>query len=68
VTTLLKLSDEKAISLLSEKCSKCGNVLEDDPGDKHQTSEGIICGDCYFGQMGEMIDKNPICHPKTHHG
>jgi len=57
-TTLLTLSDEK--------CAKCKAVLEDDPGDKHRTSEGIVCSDCYFGKIGAEVEKNPIHSPGIH--
>lgn len=64
---LTKTSDKNLIDKLDEKCIICKDPLGDDPGNKHETSNGYVCSDCYFSTRGKRTEKHPIGRPGTHH-
>lgn len=57
---LLKMTKEERAALYPPKlCPKCKQPFID-PYDKHKTIDGIICGDCYYEELGDFIENNPI--------
>lgn len=52
--------------LLVNKCD-CGVSLDftNDPSKK--IGDKLVCDDCYFKELGNFVEKNPIGHPRIHH-
>jgi len=45
---------------ISEKCAGCGCNLSGFLTGKNSSPKGTVCDDCYYEQIGEEIDDNPI--------
>lgn len=43
------------------KCTKCGNDLDANELDDKKTMDGkLVCWDCFFGTLGEEVEKYPL--------
>jgi len=41
-------------------CCRCGVMLQETVTGKRDTPDGEACSDCYYGMLGEEIEKHPI--------
>ncbi len=39
------------------ECCMCRKPMTEE---RHETSEGTACGDCYFRKLGDEIEKHPL--------
>jgi len=46
------------------KCYKCKTPLHAQTTGCRDTKKGLMCDDCYFKEMSDYIDKNPINTPE----
>lgn len=46
----------------SQKCD-CGAVIKEHSDEQYSVSKKIVCGDCYFSSLGEVVEKRPIGNP-----
>ncbi len=42
------------------KCENCGIVLQETITGNRAGSNGRVCSDCYFKELGEVVEKYPI--------
>ena len=43
-------------------CASCGKKLDQWAG-RHQTAKGMLCHNCYYTQLGDVVEQNPIVPP-----
>ena len=55
-------SADKVRRVVGTPCCKCGHEIEDD--DPRKTADGWMCPDCYFAELGDEIERHPICNPR----
>lgn len=46
-----------------EACSSCGVALQEAIHGYRPVGDGAKCSDCYFCDIGDLIDKHPIGKP-----
>ena len=77
LTELMKNSEslEDFLKKAEESGPRCGKCLTPfslaqlQEGDIFQTEQfGRICGDCYFAELGEEVEQNPIHTPGIRRG
>lgn len=55
----------------SQKCSRCPNPLFDSmlssDAEPYRIGNELVCRECYFDELGEMIEKHPIGIPRRIH-
>ena len=56
--TQAREADEKAANV--EKCAHCGVALQETITGKRPTPDGDACSDCYYEELGELIEQHPI--------
>lgn len=63
---VIKLGDflDGKIERKTDKCPDCGNNLIQSQCVIRDGKQVWICGDCYYGQFGDEIDKHPIVNPE----
>ncbi len=63
---LSKLSNAKlrALSGGYPKCPRCKNEIVDDGTNRHKIGSELVCEDCYYEALGELIEKHPIGLPR----
>lgn len=44
-------------------CGKCGITIQEFLTGKHSVEEGVYCDECFFDELGELVEKYPICLP-----
>lgn len=49
-------------------CPKCHEPILDDNGHPTTKGSGVICNNCYYGKLGEGVEKHPIGRPRIHRG
>lgn len=57
--------------LLGWRCSKCKRQFTEGQRlaeEIHRTKAGLVCSDCYYGSIGESIEKHPISNPRVRRG
>jgi hypothetical protein len=42
------------------RCGGCGAVLQETITGKRKAPVGDVCSDCYYGMLGDEIEKHPI--------
>lgn len=47
----------------SSKCSSCGISLQETRTGCRHTADGTLCSDCYFAQLGRVVEEHPITTP-----
>ena len=47
----------------SSKCSACGIALQETRTGCRHTDDGTLCSDCYFSQLGQIVEEFPITTP-----
>lgn len=57
-----RLKERIRVPVESKKCSDCQQPLSFTTG-RNVVAEGELCDDCFYGKLGEEIDKNPIVGP-----
>jgi len=43
-----------------QSCSKCGTLLQETLTGKRQISTGDACSDCYYEELGALVEQHPI--------
>jgi hypothetical protein len=46
-------------------CNKCEIPIQEFLTGKHDVEEGVYCDECFFDELGEVIEKYPICVPHS---
>lgn len=66
---LSKMSREDRAKLCpGTKCNgNCGNNVNFVNG-CNRTSDGLLCDDCYYERLGEIVEQCPIGIPRMHRG
>jgi hypothetical protein len=65
LSELAKMTDEQIRNLSpGTKCVACGCRIQRTITGEQQTSDGPVCDDCYYKQLGEVIDKHPLGLPR----
>ena len=60
---------EKPFKLKECTCSKCSSVLDYlDKEGNYKIDGEFVCADCYFGALGDEVEKHPIGRPTRHGG
>lgn len=49
-------------------CAYCGILLQESITGSRKTPRGQACSDCYYEQLGEGIEENPIVSGKVRRG
>lgn len=63
------LTLNELFGVLPETCPECKGPLRDGEGEPVQRKNGIrICDGCYYEQLGEIIEKNPIVSGRCGYG
>ena len=58
-----KMSKEQVKAIFKPSlCPICGEPLQ--MYEKHQTSRGVICSDCYFDLLGDEVEQHPVGLPR----
>ena len=64
---LAKMNDEEILARLPvEKCYKCEIPIDRQDEGKYSIEKKPVCGDCYFHEFSNHLDKHPIHRPRTH--
>jgi hypothetical protein len=50
------------------RCASCGTTLHETTTGNRLTSDGCMCSDCYFVQLGKEIEEHPIGVPRRRRG
>jgi len=58
----MRLKERIRVPVESKKCSDCQQPLSFTTG-RNVVKEGDLCDDCFYGQLGEEIDRHPIGGP-----
>lgn len=45
-------------------CTVCGKPVEEHPDETRAINNQIVCTDCYWEKLGELIAKHPIVCPR----
>ena len=45
-------------------CVKCKEPVDIDINGMQKVSNGFMCDDCYFEELGDEVEKHPICSPR----
>jgi hypothetical protein len=51
-----------------QRCPYCGVVLQETITGKRPTPKGEACSDCYYEQLGEAVEQNPIVSGRVGRG
>ena len=43
-----------------DKCGKCGCTISTTVTGRQRVSDGWRCDNCYFDELGEFVEQNPI--------
>lgn len=49
-------------------CCKCKVLLQESITGNRWTAYGRMCSDCYFGKVGEVVDRHPVGVPRPRGG
>ena len=44
----------------SERCGGCSTMISGTVTGRNQTDEGVRCDDCYFDDLGDLVEKHPV--------
>lgn len=44
-------------------CNKCGITIQEFLTGKHDVEVGVYCDECFFDELGEVVENHPICLP-----
>jgi hypothetical protein len=45
---------------ITDKCGKCGCTISTTVTGRQRVSDGWRCDNCYFDELGEFVEQNPI--------
>ena len=45
-------------------CNKCGTTIQEFLTGKHNVEEGVNCDECFFDELGKIVESHPICLPQ----
>ena len=65
------IKDPKRLDVLrleTRKCPYCGVVLQETITGKRPTPRGFACSDCYYEQIGEIVEQHPIVTARVRRG
>ncbi len=54
---------KKMKNVFKKKCPMCKN---DSERLEQKINKILVCDNCYFDEIGKLIEKSPIYHPKFH--
>jgi recombinational DNA repair protein (RecF pathway) len=49
-------------------CCDCGTLLQESSTGNHPTETGCLCSDCFYAQIGDLIDRHPLGAPHARRG
>lgn len=49
-------------------CSTCCRALQESVTGNRWTSHGYVCSDCYFEELGRVVEEHPITAPRVPRG
>lgn len=52
----------------AEKCCKCGITLQETVTGKRQLGSGNACSDCFYGDLGDVVEDHPIASAGARRG
>jgi hypothetical protein len=52
----------------AETCCKCKVVLQETITGKRQLGSANACSDCFYGELGDIIEQSPIASAGTRRG
>ena len=55
-------------NLKKQECVYCGVPLQETITGKRHTDSGDACSDCYYAELGKIIENHPIVSPGIHRG
>lgn len=50
------------------RCPYCGVLLQETITGRRRTPKGDACSDCYYEQLGEIIEAHPVTSGGIHRG
>ncbi len=65
------IADRSKLAMLDgdqQHCCSCGILLLETITGKRKTPEGEACSDCYYDQVGDLIEQYPIVSGRLHRG
>lgn len=65
---LLNMSQEEIISLFPSQNCRCGGRIKEHPDEHYKIKGKPVCSDCYYSELGKVIEMSPICSPRVHRG
>jgi hypothetical protein len=49
-------------------CAICGRLLQETITGSRSTDDGSVCSDCYYDQVGDVIEQHPIVSARAIRG
>lgn len=64
--SLKEFLDRPAPSRKEPGCSSCGTPLSVELTGIHNCSQGLLCDDCYFSALGDVLEAYPVGRASGH--
>jgi hypothetical protein len=51
-----------------QHCCQCGVLLQETITGKRKTPDGEACSDCYYEQLGDLVEQHPVVSGRVRRG